>query len=140
VQTLPYVGAVIRYGYLWRDEARAGREEPRKWRPCVILTVDRQAARTEVSVAPITHTEPEAAYAIRLSTRTLQRLTFDAREPSWINAQEINVFHWRGVDVVDAQAGRDHFGPIPPPLHEATIAAFRQSLNVRAGRVTRRDP
>jgi len=139
MEALPYVGAVIRYGYLWRDEARAGRREPRKWRPCVILTVDRRRDRIEVSVAPITHTEPEAAYAIRLSARTLQRLGLDAREPSWINAREINLFDWRGVDVVPTVDGRDHFGPIPPVLREATVTAFRESVGARAGGATRRD-
>ena len=139
MKELPYVGAVIRYGYLWRDEARAGREEPRKWRPCVVLTVDRQDDRVDVSVAPITHTRPEAPYAIRLSTRTLQRLGLDAREHSWINAREINLFRWRGADVVDTPDGRDHFGPIPRPLRDATVAAFRDSIHARAGGATRRD-
>ena len=104
----------------------------------MVLTVDRQGDRVEVSVAPITHTEPEAAYAVRLSARTLQRLGLDAREPSWINAREINLFDWRGVDVVPTADGRDHFGPIPRPLRDATIAAFRASLSARTGGATRR--
>jgi len=34
---LPEVGLVIRHGYLWWNEARAGREEGVKDRPCVIV-------------------------------------------------------------------------------------------------------
>jgi mRNA-degrading endonuclease toxin of MazEF toxin-antitoxin module len=52
----PEAGMVIRYGYLWYEEAMEGREEARKDRPCsVVLAMQLREAGIMVLVAPITH-------------------------------------------------------------------------------------
>ena len=52
----PRPGLVIRYAYLWRDEADQGREEGVKDRPCVVvLTVQQDDDAIRVRVAPVTH-------------------------------------------------------------------------------------
>ena len=55
----PRPGLVIRYSYLWRREAEAGREEGVKDRPCAIfLAIETTAGETTVYALPITHTPP----------------------------------------------------------------------------------
>lgn len=55
----PRPGLVIRYSYLWRREADAGREEGVKDRPCaIVLAIETTAGETTVYALPITHTPP----------------------------------------------------------------------------------
>jgi hypothetical protein len=56
---VPRSGLVIRYSYLWESEARAGREEGVKDRPCaIILVVLREGEHPIVRVLPVTHSPP----------------------------------------------------------------------------------
>lgn len=70
----PRPGEVIRYTYLWEREARDGRIEGVKNRPCaVVLGVVREDAETHVVVAPITHAPPDATdEAIEIPPTTKQ--------------------------------------------------------------------
>jgi len=56
----------VRYSFLWSSEARAGRAEGRKDRPCVIVIAIRRAGdgRFRVRVLPITHAPTEEARSI----------------------------------------------------------------------------
>ena len=71
----PQVGILIRHMYLWRDEARQGREEGRKARPCLIVHVrDNEYQEKEVYIVPVTHTEPrDKTQAIELPQATTRR-------------------------------------------------------------------
>jgi hypothetical protein len=56
----PQLGLVIRYSYLWTREARAGREEGAKDRPCaIVLAIGAAQDRKRIIVLPITHTTPQ---------------------------------------------------------------------------------
>ena len=57
----PERGLVIRYSYLWHSEAREGREEGIKDRPCaIVIAVKRdEDGERRVMVVPITHAPPE---------------------------------------------------------------------------------
>jgi len=119
----PKVGLVIRYAYLWREEALAGREEGRKDRPCVILLVGpAREGGTLVTVAPITHTPPDPerrADAIELPAPTQLRLGLDG-ERSWVLASDLNQFVWPGFDLrpIRRGAGAVAFGFLPASLVE----------------------
>jgi mRNA-degrading endonuclease toxin of MazEF toxin-antitoxin module len=91
---------VIRYAYLWRNEAEQGRDHGAKDRPCVVvLAVKKEAARTRVVVAPITHREPATdAGAIPLSSQSKARLGLD-EDASWIVTDDLNAFDWPGPDL-----------------------------------------
>jgi len=93
-QPLPQPGQVIRYAYLWWNEARVGREHGAKDRPCgVILTRVTKAGYTVAYVLPITHTPPlKNEDGIEISQATKRRLGLDA-EPSWIITTELNRFN-----------------------------------------------
>ena len=115
----PTPGLVIGYAYLWRDEARRGREEGRKDRPCVIiLSVMTKPGRTVVTVAPITHAPPaRPELAIEIPAATKRRLGLDD-DRSWIVASDLNQFVWPGADLrpVVRGARRFDYGLLPGPL------------------------
>lgn len=55
----PLPGQVIRYAYLWWNDARVGREDGVKDRPCgIVLTRQTDQGNTMVYVLPIMHTPP----------------------------------------------------------------------------------
>lgn len=120
----PKVGLVIRYAYLWRHEARAGREEAAKDRPCVVvLAVRSEEKGTVVTVAPITTRAPfeaEIANAIELPPATKRRLGLDEAR-SWAMATDLNRFTWPGVDLRPIRPNESHFdyGFLPAAMTEA---------------------
>lgn len=126
----PQPGLVIRYSYLWHDEARRGQEEGLKDRPCAIVLAKRRAAdeKTTVVVAPITHTPPrDPASAIALPQAAKRRLGLDDAS-SWIVTDDVNVFVWPGPDLVPVDRrspGRFAYGFLPRALTTALIAAVR---------------
>jgi hypothetical protein len=93
VLPLPQPGQVIRYAYLWWNEARAGRQEGAKDRPCsIVLTRITDASRTVTYVLPITHTPPlKEEDALEIPQATRRRLGLDT-ERSWIITTELNRF------------------------------------------------
>jgi hypothetical protein len=129
----PRPGLVIRYAYLWREEARLGREEGAKERPCVVvLAMERQGRAFRVRVAPITHVPPRApGNAVELPVPTKRRLGLDDA-PSWIVTTETNVFTWPEPDLRPADPNRAVFGLISGD----TFRKVRDSMiaNIRAHR------
>jgi hypothetical protein len=132
----PEVGLVIRHAYLWWSEARAGREEAAKDRPCVIVHLRINEYReTEVYISPITHTapvQPERAMEVPRSTKTRLRLDTQA---SWIISTEINRFIWPGPDIRTVPGGGMAYGLLPAAMTRDLILqikanAFDQSLQV----------
>jgi hypothetical protein len=77
----PRLGLVVSYAYLWRYEHRAGREEGRKNRPCVVIRAIERADKdvTIVRVAPVTHNQPhDPSIAYELPAAVKQHLGLDA--------------------------------------------------------------
>jgi hypothetical protein len=76
----PAIGLVTHHAYLWWSEARAGREEGRKNRPCVIVHLRVNEHRElETYICPVTHTPPELPEkAMELPRATKARLGLDA--------------------------------------------------------------
>jgi len=96
----PQPGLVIRYSYLWDSEARAGREEGVKDRPCaVVIAFEDEEKRTRVYALPVTHSPPSAAGdAVEIPAAVKARLGLDS-ERSWVVVTEANVFGWPGPDL-----------------------------------------
>jgi hypothetical protein len=113
----PEPGQVIRYAYLWWNEARTGREDARKDRPCgVILTRVTNAGRTAAYVLPITHTPPlNDEDAVEVPPATKRRLGLDP-ERSWIITTELNRFIWPGPDLRPTATGDYLYGYLPEKL------------------------
>ncbi|MEO1206844.1 MAG: hypothetical protein AAFV45_10985 [Pseudomonadota bacterium] len=97
---LPKPGTVIRYAYLWREEAARGQEEGLKDRPAVVvLTTQTDDGQHRVMVVPITHSPPsDPDRAVEVSAETARRLGLDDGR-QWIITAECNYFAWPGPDL-----------------------------------------
>src|SRR5690348_7222260 len=91
---------VVRYSFLWSNEARAGETEGRKDRPCVIVTAVRRDSdgRFRVRVLPMTHRPSAPDRSIAIAPNVQRHLGLDA-DASWIVLDEVNEFVWPGVDL-----------------------------------------
>jgi hypothetical protein len=136
----PEIGLVIRHAYLWWNEARSGREEGFKDRPCVIVhTRQNEYRETEVYISPITHTppkNPERAMVIPPATKS--RLGLDA-EPSWVITTEINRFIWPGPDIRPVPGGGPAYGLLPAPMTRDLVQHIKDNARDRLLLVTGRD-
>ena len=115
---VPRPGLVIRYSYLWESEARLGREEGAKDRPCaIILALLREGEHPIVRVLPVTHAPPvDPADALEIPQPTKQRLGLDS-ERSWVMLGEANDFIWPGPDLrpaVNGDPASVAYGMLPP--------------------------
>jgi len=131
---VPRVGTVIRYAYLWVDEAVSGRREGVKDRPCavVVSSVD-EDAHPLLLVLPITHSPPAANdLALEIPHATKQRIGLDDAR-SWIVTREYNRFTWPGPDIRPDENGEVVLGLLPAGLIEKAIANIR--IHALAGRM-----
>lgn len=96
----PQPGLVVRYSYLWKREAEAGRDEGVKDRPCaIVVAIEGGADHTRVLVLPVTHAPPQLLdEGIEIPQPTKLRLGLDS-ERSWIMVSEANDFIWPGPDL-----------------------------------------
>jgi hypothetical protein len=113
---------VVRYSYLWAREARAGREEGLKERPCAVVVVvgaDHDLAPM-VRVLPITHSPPaDLSTALEIPAVTKARLGLDT-ERSWVICSESKEFRWPGPDLRPAISGdlsSVEIGVLPPKFY-----------------------
>lgn len=118
----PAQGLVIRYDYLWRDEANRGRAEGAKDRPCaIVLAITRNGATTRVLLAPITHTPPDnPGDAIEIPPRVKAALGLD-RDRSWIITREFNSVAWSDPGITPATATGWAYGMLPARLVKAVV-------------------
>lgn len=134
----PLPGLVIRYSYLWWEQARQGREEGEKDRPCAIVLATLQADGTKrVLLVPITHTQPtHPGHGVEIPPATKKRLGLDDLR-SWIITNELNRFTWPGPDLRPAKPDepeRFDFGFLP----EALFAKVKEEIKANAGEAARK--
>jgi hypothetical protein len=97
----PRPGLVLRYRYLWADDAARGRDEGDKERPgAVVLAVDAPSASiSRVFILPITHSPPlPGTEAIEIPASVCRSAGLDAAR-SWVVLSEFNEFVWPGFDL-----------------------------------------
>ena len=123
---IPRPGQVIRYSYLWWNEARRGQTEGLKDRPCgVVLTRVTREQSTLVYVLPITHGCPvEPEHGIEIPHPTKQRLGLDP-ERSWIITTELNRFVWPGPDIRALPTGEYSYGYLPGRLLKTVLEQIK---------------
>lgn len=125
----PAPGMVVRYGYLWGNEADAGRIEGTKHRPCVIVVAAARLGdgRVRVRVAPVTHAPKDSGTGVLIPDKVKRHLGLDAGH-SWIALHEYNEFVWPGPDlrpVSSARPGVWSFGVLPVELFDELKAKLR---------------
>jgi hypothetical protein len=129
----PHIGLVIRHAYLWWSEARKGREEGSKDRPCVIVHLRLNEPRElETYICPVTHTPPEVLEkAMEISAATKKRLRLDD-ERSWIITTEINRFIWPGPDLRPVPGGDYAYGALPGAMTRDLVAQVKANAQDRS--------
>ena len=135
----PGIGLVIRHAYLWWDEARAGREEGRKDRPCVIVHLRvNEYQELETYICPVTHTPPEVPEkAMEIPKATKARLGLDG-ERSWIITTDVNRFIWPGPALRPVPGGGFSFGLLPAAMTRDLVAKIKANANDEFLRTVRR--
>ena len=139
-QIKPGIGLVIRHAYLWWNEARQGREEGRKDRPCVIIHQrQNEHDETEVFICPVTHTPPEhPEKAMEIPQATKKRLGLDT-DASWIITTEVNRFIWPGPDIRSVPGGGWMYGLLPAAMTRDLVAQVKRNSADRSLLVVSRD-
>lgn len=135
----PKPGLVIRYDYLWSQEAAAGRDRGKERPACLVAASDPGARPRFVVILPITHTLPAGeTVGIAIPPRVKQALGLDDA-PSWVIVSEYNVDEWpnAGLAPLLGHPGTFSYGFIPPRLFAQVREAFlglsgeRRSSGVR---------
>ena len=138
----PQPGLVVRYSYLWKREAIAGREEGVKDRPCaIILAVKGEGGHVRVLVLPVTHTRPQLPdEGVELPQSTKARLGLDGAQ-SWVIVSEANDFTWPGPDLrlLTAQGPASAaYGLLPPGVFRVVRERFLACARVQSASLVRR--
>lgn len=92
---------VIRYNYLWANDAASGLREASKERPSAIVVAHTDDASRVIRcvVVPITHSEPKnEADALEIPPAVCRSAGLDAAR-SWVVMTEYNEFNWPGYDL-----------------------------------------
>jgi hypothetical protein len=137
----PHAGLVVRYSYLWSDEAASGADTASKTRPCaIVLARQIVEGRTVVTVVAVTHTPPRhPTEAIEIPPHIKRHLNLDDAR-SWIVLTEVNDFLWPGPDlepIPGSSPPRFDYGTLPPTFFRSmrdqliTLVKERRTLRVR---------
>jgi hypothetical protein len=139
VELKPEIGLVIHHAYLWWNEARQGREEGRKDRPCVIIHIRaNEHEELETFICPITHTPPAfPEKAMEIPRATKARFGLDD-ERSWIITTEVNRFIWPGPDIRPVPGGGYSFGLLPGAMARELVQRIKENAQDRSLLVVRR--
>jgi hypothetical protein len=104
----------------------------------VVLAKAQTSGGTQIVVAPVTHSPPEApANAVEVPANVKRELGLD-RERSWIVITEFNRFPWPGPDVRPLEDGDPFYGAIPDWLFRRVREAIGKCAARGEVRVTRR--
>jgi hypothetical protein len=131
----PFPGLIVRYAFLWSDEARQGRTEGSKDRPCVVVVAVRREtdARFRVRVVPLTHAQQDPDRAVAVPAKVKRHLGLDT-DASWIVLDEANEFVWPGVDlrpISRAKPGVWSYGVLPREVFDELRSRLRSVLDQR---------
>lgn len=122
----PKPGLVIRYDYLWRDEAAAGGASGKERPACLVATSAPATHPRFVVILPITHTAPRGdTVGVEVPAQVRRALGLD-EAPSWVVVSEYNVDQWPngGLAPVPGHSGDFSHGFIPPGLFARIKALF----------------
>ena len=141
----PKPGLVIRYDFLWKEEADKGYTDGRKDRPCTIIVATklRDDGSRDVIVCPITHSPPMSGEtAVAIPMNMARHLNLDD-EQCWIKTHQVNTIIWEKdrlpYGVVPAFKGQWFFGQLHKKLGAQAFEQVKENFNARALKNVRRD-
>jgi len=139
----PRPGLVIRYRFLWSNEAASGAVEGLKDRPCAIVVALRRESdgAYQAVVAPVTHRPPsDATTSLEIPSSVCCSLGLDDGR-HWLRLDELNRFLWPGYDLRPRTdvPGRYDYGMLPQDLFEKLRQGILELQRRRQTRVIGRD-
>ena len=117
----PFPGLVIRYNYLWADDAAQGREEGEKDRPAAIVMAVKHSGETHVYALPITHSAPmTGTEALEIRRRSAGLLVLMPRGPGSCYPNSMNSCGLASIcgSFRAVRLARWRMGSCPPILRE----------------------
>ncbi|MDX2145023.1 MAG: hypothetical protein SFV19_16840 [Rhodospirillaceae bacterium] len=136
----PEPGLVIRYDYLWSDQAATGQDHGKDRPACLVAASEPGASPRFVLILPITHTPPKGAtVGIEIPRKVRLALGLDDA-PSWVIVSEYNVDEWPngGLSPLPGAPGSFSYGFIPPGLFARIKQTFLDLSAAGKGRPVRR--
>jgi hypothetical protein len=136
----PRPGLVVRYDYLWADEAAAGRDHGKDRPACLVAASDPAAAPRFVVLLPITHARPAGdTVGIEIPPAVRRALGLDDA-PAWVIVSEHNVDEWpnAGLSPLPGRPGVFAYGFVPPGLFARIKAGFLERAEQGRGGTDRR--
>lgn len=134
---LPEPGLVVRYDFLWPEDAARGLVSGKDRPACVVLVVARplHPQSPEVILLPITHRPPSpGSFALELPAAEKHRLGLDD-ERSWIAIEYANREDWpKGLVPVGGRNEGFTYGTLSGPIARQLAELLRAAA--RARRVT----
>ena len=120
------IGHVLRYVYLFKSEAAAGRDEGVKERPVVVIDIDRE--RHRVQVLAVTTKGEGRQGAVPLPAQVASACGLSSQ--SSIVVTEYNEFRWLGYDIRPVGDGYIA-GRLPPGFTDKilTLAAGAKGID-----------
>jgi mRNA-degrading endonuclease toxin of MazEF toxin-antitoxin module len=140
----PKVGTVVRYDFLWKDDADRGLDQG-KDRPCAIImaTAPQPDGSQKVFVCPITHSPPsEGQSAVELPAKVSRHLGLDD-DRSWIKTDHLNSMTWEKnrppFGITPVAQGQWTYGELPQSLGRQAFDQVRTNARQRSIRQVDRD-
>lgn len=136
----PKPGLVVRYDYLWSDEAAAGSDLGKDRPTCIIAASDSLIRPRYVVLLPIIHARPGGdAIGIAIPPTVKQSIGLDDA-PGWIIVSEHNIDEWPngGLSPVPGKPGVFSYGLIPPGLFATIKARFLELARQKKSNTVRR--
>jgi hypothetical protein len=136
----PKPGLVVRYDYLWSDEATGGRDQGKDRPACLVAASDSVSQPRLVVFLPITHTPPGGdSLGVEIPAKVKRAIGLDD-EPSWVIVSEHNIGEWPngGLSHVPGKPGVFSYGFIPPGLFAQIKARFLELAREKKSRSVRR--
>jgi len=141
----PKPGLVIRYDFLWKDEADRGQEQGNKDRPCAIVlaTQPKPDGSRHVILCPITHSPPsQDQSAVEVPPKVARHLGLDS-DRNWIKTDQINTVVWPkarmpfGIAPLENQQWT--YGQLPQALGRNVLEQVRERSQSRSLENVRRE-
>ncbi|MBS0472311.1 MAG: hypothetical protein JSR60_14660 [Proteobacteria bacterium] len=129
----PEPGLVFRYDFLWRREARAGRDTSKQRPACIAVATASEMISQRVVILPITHSQPTGdTIGIELTASVRRALGLDD-QPCWVVVSEYNIDNWPNPGIAPLPNSRTSFayGFLPPDLFERIKAEFLKRYDAR---------
>ena len=131
----PEPGLVFRYDYLWRHEARKGKDASKERPACVAVATDSAIAPRLVVILPITHSKPgEDTVGVEIPAGIRRHLGLDAQR-CWIVVSESNIDTWpnSGIAPVPGKRAAFSYGILPPAFFAAVKEQLLRHMDMRRG-------